>query len=63
MWIAESNPVRPVDASVPEPDFGSLEFERAEPADTGHPTHYPATHLKICICGTIFPNSIASQSA
>src|SRR5689334_18145871 len=50
-FIAEDNPVRIVDAFVDELDLRTLGFGGTEPADTGRPSYYPATLLKIYIYG------------
>ncbi len=50
-WIAEDNPVRAVDALVEELELTEMDFEGADPADTGRPAYYPGTLLKIYIYG------------
>ena len=50
-WIDEDNPVRAVDVFVDALDLKDLGFERAAPAETGRPSYYPGTLLKIYIYG------------
>ncbi len=50
-YIAEDNAVRIVDAFVNKLDLKKLEFERAEPSETGRPGYHPATMLKIYVYG------------
>ena len=49
--VAETNPVRVVDAFVDELDLGKLGFERVQPAKTGRPSYHPALLLKLYIYG------------
>ena len=50
-WIDEDNPVRAVDVFVDALDLKELGFERVAPAETGRPSYYPGTLLKIYIYG------------
>ena len=50
-YVAETNPVRVVDAFVDELDLGKLWFERVQPAKTGRPAYHPAVLLKLYIYG------------
>lgn len=50
-YVAETNPVRVVDAFVDELDLGKLGFERVQPAKTGRPSYHPALLLKLYIYG------------
>jgi transposase len=50
-FIAESNPVRVVDAFVAAIDLAELGFDGVEPAATGRPAYHPSTLLKLYIYG------------
>jgi transposase len=50
-FIAESNPVRVVDAFVAALDLAELGFDGVEPAATGRPAYHPSTLLKLYIYG------------
>jgi transposase len=50
-FIAESNPVRVVDAFVAAVDLAELGFDGVEPAATGRPAYHPSTLLKLYIYG------------
>lgn len=47
--VAEDNPARVVDAYVDQLDL--LDFDSAQPADTGRPGYHPSTLLKIYLYG------------
>lgn len=50
-FIAESNPVRVIDAFVDALNLAELGFEGVEPAATGRPSYHPSVHLKLYIYG------------
>jgi len=50
-YIAEDNAVRVVDAFIDKLDLKKLDFDRAEPSETGRPGYLPATMLKIYVYG------------
>ncbi len=50
-FIAESNPVRVIDAFVDALDLAALGFEGVEPAATGRPAYHPSVLLKLYIYG------------
>jgi transposase len=50
-WVAESNPVRFIDAFVDRLDLKQLGFKGVDAADTGRPAYYPSVHLKLYIYG------------
>ena len=50
-FIAESNPVRVIDAFVDALNLAELGFAGVEPAATGRPSYHPSVHLKLYIYG------------
>src|SRR6185295_15775641 len=50
-WVAESNPVRVIDAFVEQLDLDELGFKLAAPAELGRPGYNPALHLKLYVHG------------
>jgi transposase/macrodomain Ter protein organizer (MatP/YcbG family) len=50
-FIAESNPVRVIDAFVDALDLAELGFDGVEPAATGRPAYHPSVLLKLYIYG------------
>jgi transposase len=50
-YVADTNPVRVVDAFVDELNLGKLGFAGVDPATTGRPSYHPAVLLKIYIYG------------
>jgi transposase len=50
-FIAESNPVRVIDAFVDALNLTELGFAGVEPAATGRPSYHPSVHLKLYIYG------------
>jgi transposase len=50
-FIAESNPVRVIDAFVDALNLAELGFAGVEPAATGRPSYHPSVHLQLYIYG------------
>jgi transposase len=50
-FIAESNPVRVIDAFVDALDLAELGFDGVEPAATSRPAYHPSVLLKLYIYG------------
>jgi transposase len=58
-WIGDDNPVRVIDAFVPELDLGGLGFDRVEAQATGQPGYHPSDLLTLYIYG--YPDRVQSN--